>query len=469
METLEAQVEALKDILTSLGGELFHSPEGIAYIDIYEHGCRRTYQIDDPSFSEWLYYQFYTRFSKILRSSILKTFLTFLRAEAIFGSKERNIDFRVAAHQDRIYIDLECPDGTVEIDSQGWRLVKDAPARFQRSKNSRPLPLPETGGSLEELSHLINIGLADWALIGAWLVCSLSPTHPHPILVLQGEGADKSAFAQVLKSLIDPVKKFEWLYPRTNRDLSSAVSDNWVLAFEQVPPKLFNAVVAVPRPIILSSAEELIACPELLDRSFYVSLSSIFPERYQRGREFFSKYEELRPRILAVLLDAVSLALQKQNEIKLEGLPWMTEFLVWADAAEPVLGLEAGAILQAYNLSRVAIQSQALESSPLAMVIWEMLMKLGFWEGTASQLLIEIQNGIQELGFKNGELPTAPTKLSSTLRKLTPNLASAGISVNFARKGHGGTRLIQLKKIKMQPKVNRASTLIMQSTVPDAC
>src|SRR4029077_12003263 len=59
---------------------------------------------------------------------------------------------------DRVYLDLCDPDWrAVEIGPDGWRIIANPPIRFRRTAGMLPLPLPEPGGSLENLRPFLNV------------------------------------------------------------------------------------------------------------------------------------------------------------------------------------------------------------------------------------------------------------------------------------------------------------------------
>ena len=124
----------------------------------------------------------------------------------MFDGQESPIDLRVANHQGKLYLDL-CDRAwrAVEIRCEGWRVIARPPVKFRRARGSQPLPEPERGGSLNELRRFLNVDDQGWTLIRAFLVATLRPGLPCPILVAKGEqGAGKSTACRVISALIDP-------------------------------------------------------------------------------------------------------------------------------------------------------------------------------------------------------------------------------------------------------------------------
>ena len=87
-----------------------------------------------------------------------------------------------------MYVDLGTPDwSAVEINSEDWQFVSGPPVKFARPTGMRPLPKPERNGSIDDLKSFINVGSDDdFKLLVAWIVGSLSPEGPYPILIVNG-------------------------------------------------------------------------------------------------------------------------------------------------------------------------------------------------------------------------------------------------------------------------------------------
>jgi hypothetical protein len=79
-----------------------------------------------------------------------------------------------------------------------------------------PLPMPEKGGSIEELRPFLNYGSEEnWILILAFLLAAFRPDGPFPILVFSGEqGSAKSTTASVLRRMLDPSEAERRSHPR---------------------------------------------------------------------------------------------------------------------------------------------------------------------------------------------------------------------------------------------------------------
>lgn len=135
--------------------------------------------------------------------------LRVIEARAIFEGAEHIPYLRIAEHEGDVYLDLaDSQWRAVRIrgEPRGWAVVDRAPVKFLRSNAMQPLPVPEPGGMVEELRHLMNVETeGDFKLAIAWLVGTFHPRGPYPILALNGEqGSAKSTLSKLLRCLIDP-------------------------------------------------------------------------------------------------------------------------------------------------------------------------------------------------------------------------------------------------------------------------
>src|SRR5262245_29198543 len=225
----------------------------------------------------------------------------------------------------------------------------------------QPLPMPVRGGSVETLRLFLNIKThADFVLAVAWVLACLRNRGPYPVIVLSGEqGTAKSTFAAILRALLDPSTAPLRALPRTDRDLFIAANTGHVPAFDNVSylrawlsdtlcrlatgggfavRQLYTdqdeVLFAAVRPVILNGIEDIVTRPDLADRAVFLTLEPIPDERRLEEEELWAAFEIERPRILAVLLDAVVQGLKRLPETHLPKLPRMADFAKWATACE---------------------------------------------------------------------------------------------------------------------------------------
>ncbi len=323
----EQQTQA--QILTELAADahLFYDPDYTPYATISINGHSETWTIRSSSFRRWLVRRFYLRTEKPPSTQALNDTLGLLEARAQFDSEAALVFTRLAEVGEKVYLDL----GTRKWDcveiaaASGWRVLKQSPAKFRRTKGMAPLCRPLAGGSLTDLREFLN--LQDdtvFILVVAWLVAAFRPSGPYPILILQGEqGSAKSTTARVLRSLLDPSTSPVRTMPREERDLMIAAQNAWVLAFDNlsgVPSWLSDAfcrlatgggfstrqlysddeekIFKAQRPLVLNGISELTTRQDLLDRALIVTLPPIPETKRRTEREFWSEFDAAKPRLL---------------------------------------------------------------------------------------------------------------------------------------------------------------------------
>src|SRR5215207_980803 len=376
--------------------ELFHAPDGEAYATIGVGGHRETCPLRSRRFTQWILKRFYADTGKAPSAQALTEARATVAAMAAFDGPELPVYVRVAGYEDAVYLDL-CNEEweAAEVTASGWRVVRSeaVPVRFVRKDNAAPLPRPEVGSTLEALRPLLNVrGEEDFRLLVAWLVGTLNPDGPFPVLVLQGEqGSAKSTTVRVARSITDPAVEPLRAPPRSERDLAVAASGNWTPALDNlsgIKPWLSDAlcrlatgggfatrelysddrevIFSQKRPVILNGIDHLAVAGDLRDRSIIVELPPIPSDKRRPEKGFYRELEEVRPKVMGALLDAVSTALGNVDGVELTEKPRMADYAVWIAAAEEALGWESGAFMRAYAGNRAEADDIALANDSVA-------------------------------------------------------------------------------------------------------
>jgi hypothetical protein len=394
-----------------------------------------------------------------------------IEAKAHFDAPERQVHIRVGGLDGRLYLDLA--DQTwraVEIDATGWRVIENPPVRFRRASGMKPIPIPVGGGSVATLRSFLNVQTdADFVLVVVWALACLRNHGPYPVIVLSGEqGSAKSTFSAILRALLDPNTAPLRALPREDRDLFIAASNGHVLAFDNVSglpawisdtlcrlatgggfavrqlysdqdEMLFDAA----RPVILNGIEDIVTRPDLADRAVFLSLGPIPDERRRPEQELWAAFEAERPRILGVLLDAVAKGLDAFPHTKLEKLPRMADFALWATACETAFWT-AGTFWSAYCGNRDEAVEGVIDADPIAAAVRAVIAARTEWTGTASDLLGALAEVAGERAAKSKTWPDSPRALAGRLRRAATFLRKIGIDIGFGREGRARTRIIHI-------------------------
>jgi putative DNA primase/helicase len=453
--------------------ELWHDAGRIAYasfsvLDHLEH-----WPIRSREFRMWLSGRFYEKTGAAIGGQALEDGIRILEARAVNEGPLYECFTRVGQAGGNIYLDLgDTTWRAVEISTAGWDVGAAPPLKLLRSPSMRALPVPEHGYLIEELRRFVNVKTEDdFLLVVACIVAALRPRGPFPILVVNGEaGTGKSLFSRFVRSLVDPSAAPIRAVPRDDRDLVVSASNSWMLVFDNlssVPAWLADALCRLAtgsgfatralhtdrdevifdaaRSIILNGIPNLTDRADLADRSVTIHLRAISENERQPEDELIAAFEEARPRILGAILDAVSRALGNVVAVKLERSPRMADFVKWVTAAEPGLGWEPGAFLEAYSSNRHDVTEATFEADGIAVAIWKLVTatadrKNGF-EGTAAELLEAINAQASEAAKKGKYWPQNAAQLGNRVLRAAPLLRAKGCVVE---RRHSGVRTITI-------------------------
>jgi hypothetical protein len=460
--------------------ELFRDGQGIAFVDIYVAGRRETYRISSKEFRQRLALDLSQRTRKPPAAAGLKCRIELLEGKALQPeSPVREVYVRAACVGDRIYIDLgDASWSAIEIRADEWRIVQYPPVRFVRTTGMLPLPMPQSGGSLETLQTLINVRDADdFVLVVGWLLNALRGGGSHPILVLiGGEGTAKSTLLRILQTLIDPNCTPLGELPRTERELTTLASRRYVQPFDNVSApsvRISNALCrlstgAGARPIILNSIDDLVTRPDLADRCLFIRCDTIPEERRRPETELLDEFEKGRAQIFGVLLEALSYGLRILPDTKPDRLPRMADFALWTMACEGAFWAP-GTFAAAYAANRAEAVEKLIGSDPVMAAIRRLAARRQEWTGTASELDQYLRVLTGNVDSSKAWPPDSP-RLATRLRQLAPSLNKLGVDVSFSRSGHDRTRLITITTRTAKPDVQMSDKAAarIHETLPSA-
>lgn len=482
-------------MLVALAGdvELFHDGDE-AFARIENAGHRETWRIGAKAFRNWLQSKYWIVNQSAPSTQAVQEALGVLSGKALFEGPQRTTAVRIAGNDDVIWLDLANESWqAVRIDASGWRIVNRPNVAFIRPRGMLPLPIPEQGGSLDELRALVNVASdEDWILIVAWLVAAVRPSGPYPVISINGEqGSAKSTLCRMLRAIVDPNAAALRSAPRDERDLVIAGRNGHVIALENLSAisgwlsdalcrlatgggfgtrELFSddeeRLFEGQRPVMLNGITELCTRSDLLDRALTIWLPAIPESKRTTESELWQRFNKLLPRILGALLDAVSQACSAKADVRLKTLPRMADFAEWIVAAEPKLPCKSGAFLRAYQNNRASANESAIESSVLSGPLMELMEGLKDWQGTATDLMEALSELAGDRVTKGKDWPRKPHLLSGELRRIAPNLRRTGIDVEFGKAA--GKRFVRLTRTESQNSVHSVPSVHMPENAGNA-
>ncbi len=465
-DSSETDERSTTDILIAIASEqatYFKDSDGNLYAEMAVESHTETHFIKGKGFETWLRREFYKAFKKGCSPQPMAEAILTIEAKYSWDCETYPVFVRIGGDSKSTIIDLCNPDyEVVEITATGYRVVKKSPVKFRRSSGMMPLPYPVSGGSLATLKEFLNLkNQEDWKLIAAFVVACARPTGPYPVLCLTGEqGSAKSTACRLIREIIDPSSTPLRQIPREGRDLMISAVNSWVLAFDnmsQIPPWLSDLMCRLAtgggmairtmyadmdetlfqasRPIILNGINSVTAEPDLADRSIPVSLASISEIDRKTEADVIDRFNKVRPQIFGALCQAVSVALKNIPTTKLERLPRMADFALWATAAEPAY-CASGEFMLAYSGNRQAAIDESLASSSVMDAILQMTGEQSFkeWEGTSTELLQILNEKVGDKTSRSKSWPKEPSHLIRKLNKAEPQLRSRGVTIEHNRK-----------------------------------
>ena len=282
------------------------------------------------------------------------------------------------------------------------------------------------------------------------------------MLVIHGPtGSGKSTAARFIRSLIDPIEAPLRPLSASHSSLTDHALNNWILAFDcvsRIPGRTSDLLsqlttgagleystritrreripVTVARPIMMTAHPDLKLRDDLTARSLTVTLEPLQDVRTEV--DLLDQYAALRPRLLALLCDAVSLGLSYPSRDQRERSPF-PDATAWILAACPALGIDPADMLAALT------EPPKLHVNPFTQSILDFMSARDFdtWKGTATEIAVALH-------YTN-----AASEFSRRLRDCEPILAHHGIQVDFDH-AHAG-RLITLTRLPNQHIANHPS------------
>src|SRR5262249_21992978 len=197
------------------------------------------------------------------------------------------------------------------------------------------------------------------------------------------------------------------------------------------------------RPILLNGIEDVISRPDLGDRALFLTLPPIGDAQRRPEGELWRLFELVRPHILGALLDAVAHGLRALGHVRLEALPRMADFALWATACETALW-PAGIFACAYAANRRAALESIMEADSIATYVRSIMADQTTWSGSAAELLRLCAERARPDISSGTAWAKNPRALAGRLRRAQAFLRTLGIEITFSREGRTGTRMIRV-------------------------
>jgi energy-coupling factor transporter ATP-binding protein EcfA2 len=496
-----SQADRLVALADAADMQLFHDELGVGFARVPVGAHKEVWRCHSRGFKRWLAQGFWHTEKRAPRSEALGSALNVIEAMACFEGEEHALNNRVARFEEAIWYDRADPEwGAVKITSAGWELVADPPLLFRRYAHQGAQVTPVRGGSLLELLEFTNLrDGGQRLLLMTYLVSCLIPDIPHPLPLVHGpQGSAKSTLFRMLRRLIDPSAAEILGFPRDAAELTQQLSHHWAPFYDNlgdlpgwVSDLLCRAVTGegftkrelytddedviyrFRRCVGLNGINIAASAPDLLDRCLLFGLEPIADTNRKTEQQIWADFEMARPRLFGAMLDALAEAMARRRYVRLDKVPRMADFAFWGCAIAPALGYGPEEFMAAYQANSELRNEEVLESSPVALLVSELMKERTEWRGTASSLLTELEARAED-NHINTQGPGWPKAAHSLVRKLNtlkPNLAAAGITIERERDRAARDLLLKRRTAKdgCATGTSRLAAIDGASEAADAC
>lgn len=467
-----AQQDNLQSMILDVardGAEYAHTAEGegVALVEVAGH--REAHMLTSPTFDRWLRGEAFDSYEIVIPDYAMTTTIATLKAIGTFKGPQVEVHRRVAKHDGAYWIDL-CDDQwrAIKVQPGKWEVIERPPVLFTRTSGMRPLPEPAKKGNLSLLWKHLNIPKQAQPLVLAWLLDSMRPDTPYPVLELVGEmGSSKSTTQKRLRALIDPHQVPLRGAPKCVEDLHIAASNAHVVSLENLSHlngeqqdalcilstgggyatrQLYTNggehVMQSKRPVMLNGINAVATQPDLIERTVSVELPTITAKARKDEQGMEAAWAKDYPAIFTGMLDLFAKALGRLPAVVIpEGMAKrMIDFQRLGEAITVAQGGKAGEFSKQLDTLHGESALRGLESYGVAVGLQVIAARPEGreWEGTYLQLLTELGR-LGEIDRSNW--PKSPRHLSSQIKRIAPGLRRVGIRIETAGRGATGAKV----------------------------
>jgi len=465
------------DLLVSMGLELklMRTEHDEYFAAIPLSGQVEAVELSDRRFANHLLRQYRNRYQTVAPPHALSNSVRML--EALCEAEPiTNLHSRVLRVDKTIHVNLGEGKQAI-LTPQGWRVVNDGDTDvlFRKPAGQGPLPVPVTGGSLNDLRPFINhAGDEQFVLIAGFIVATFGG-GPYLFLVLNGEqGSAKSTATRLVVALTDPCGGDNMQLPNDIRNLFVTVREHHVLPCENVSHisrEISNAACSISTgttfyhrgmgkdkertvfrgygALVMNGIEDFAKAPDLRSRCIILNLPRITQRKDEKTLR--AEFEQARPRILGAIFDAVCAGLANEDNVTLTTEPRMMDAVKFITAAEHGAPWPVGTFEKAYQTNQSDSQGAALAGSHVAVAIMELMEKEGGeWRGTWPDLKKKLERLPHYLSgsVPPRRWPNDGKELSDEVTRYQPTLRAQGIDVERGiRIGKQGSRGAIIRRI----------------------
>ncbi len=468
-EKEDTQIHKCMEILESNGRFILDQVWDSCYV-LKSEKSQKILPVESTSFRDYMQGMFHRQYKNALSGNMLSCIVSLSRCRADEAQEYQQVEIRILKYENAILYDLNDSDNNcISIDESGWRILKENPGYFRRTKNTKEQILPNIHWDLSLLWKYVNISdLNMRVLIMSAIVAMFIPDIQHPLLMVHwAKGSAKSTFLSVLKKLIDPSSKSLLNLPWESNQLIHTFLNDYLLVYDNISrispdtsDDLCRAVSggSLSKRKLHTDSDDIIytfrkcVCvnginleatqPDLLQRSIVVELDPIGTDKRISEETFWKNFNADLPYILWGIFDILSKSILIEKTIHEGDIPLqrLADFSKWWEAISRALGHDSGLFGALFEKNLNTHDEVVLNSNMVASILREYMEWRHHWEGTAT----ELRNVLYDIAYSRGEsryFPTTPQGLTNQLNRLKDNLANVWIIFDTH---HSGNRTITI-------------------------
>lgn len=450
---------------------LFHDQFGEPFAAITEKGVRRVLPLRSRNFKRWFSGTYFCQTGNAAGSDAITNALNVLESKAIYEGDKKLLSTRFAESDNAIWVALfDEGQRAVKVTSSGWSVEQTPPILFRPHNHQHALPEPaKSGADAKLIFDFLNLSDdKEKVLILSWLVTSMIPNIPRPILILFGmEGSAKTTTGLLLRSLLDPSAAEVVTLSSSIPELAQTLDHHAVPLFDNltnITPNqadmlcravtgsgftkraLFtdadDYVMAFKRAILITAINIPTTAPDLLSRCLTIQLAQVEKAKRREMRDIDERFNRVKSRIVGGMYDLLSKALQIAPGLHIAEAPRMADFARYGAAVAKAAGYGEETFFQALFTNSEGRTEEILESHPVARALQTFMQDYKAWEGNATQLLDELSR-IHGEPRRGDDWPSLHNQLTKRLRILQATLSEAGVAIEIPNsRGKRGRHII---------------------------
>lgn len=411
-------------------------------------------------------------------SGVVKDVRRALRVVVQGNQEVLDLCTRFGLIEGKLLFDLADADGTViQIDERGWRPASLPTSPFIRTEDQASLPFPNRGGDFTEISRFLPlIEDVDRILVQTFLPTVPFDQYERPFLVVFGpRWSGKTTATRMWRNLVNPMKVDSYDAPSNKRDLVVILSQDPFPLFDNVNEsfslglqsilsgaatgyghkerQLFtnfgSATLRFRRTMIINGLKVPLTAEDIVSRCLLVPFDGSFSAGEVDKSSLEEEFDKQWANLFGGMLDVISAALKVLPTVAPipSGLFRFRDWARLALACAEVMGISRDDFLDVLDIVKKRQDRYVTTSTAVCDAILRLMQQRPVWEGTATELLGELEGIARKARLDLTRWPKSAEQLGQLLNNVKREMESEGVRAERNRVGKYRDRLIKLTRV----------------------